>query len=111
MAVPPPPTETVTVLASDNVTAVANAAVTVTVVAPSPSPTLDGSSDRFTAGVWSSSASVTTAGTTDNWGAPAPIWMVSSPSTSVSCVGVSVNVAVPLVSPAAIVTSKSETAA
>ena len=46
----PPPTETVTVRSSVNVFAVENAAVTVTGVDPSPSLTLDGLTDRFTAG-------------------------------------------------------------
>ena len=112
MAVPPPPTETVTVLASSYVFPVANAAVTVTVVAPSPSPTLDGLAERFTAGAPSSSVSVRAEAALTVRSAAVPAMpTVSLPSTTLSSVGVSVNVAVPLVPPAAIVTATSETSA
>ena len=88
-----------------------NAAVTVTCVAPSPSPTLDGFSVRLTSGAASSSVRVRSAPFTVSPVAVPATPTVSFPSTSVSWVGVRVNVAVPLVVPFVIVTSKSDTAA
>ena len=87
-----------------------NWAVTVTVVAGSSSATLDGLAVRLTDGGSSSSAIVTLAPFTVRSDVP-PTLMVSLPSTSVSFVGVRVNVAVPLVWPAAMVMSKAVTAA
>ena len=91
--------------------ALENAAVTVTCVPDASSLTLDGLSDRFTVGAVSSSVSVRSAPFTVSPVALPDTPTVSSPSTSVSCVGVRVNVAVPLVSPSSIVSSKSVTAA
>ena len=106
---PLPPTDTVTVRAE--VIAEAAVAVTVTCFPAAPSLTLDGFTDSVIAGCWSSSVSVTVVPvTTESVLVPATP-MVSSPSTVVSWVGVSVNVPVPLVAFAAIVTSKSDTAA
>ena len=105
------PTETVTVWSAAYVFVFEKVAVTVTVVASAPSVTLDRFTDRFTAGAVSSSVSVRSSPFTVSPVALPPTPMVSPPSTRVSCVGVSVNVPVPLVSPFAIVTSKSATAA
>ena len=105
----PPRTETVTVLSSVNVLPVENAAVTVTVVPEAPSPTLDGLTDRFTAGGPSSSASVNAAPFTVRSPAAPATSRVSLPSNAVSWSGVSVNVPVPLVAPFFMVTSKSDT--
>ena len=88
-----------------------NVAVTVTCVPDAPSPTLDGLSDRFTSGAVSSSVNVRSAPFTVSPVAVPATPIVSLPSTSVSWVGVRVNVAVPLVVPFVIVRSKSETAA
>ena len=87
------------------------AAVTVTVVASAVSATLDGFTDRLIAGASSSSLSVRLVPLTDRPVELPATEMCSSPSTSVSSVGVSVNVAVPLLLPAAMVTSKPVTAA
>ena len=83
------------------------AAVTVTVVAESSSATLDGLVVSVTVAS-SSSEIVTSAGVTCEFATPTSI--VSLPSIRVSSVGVRLNVAVPLVSPAVIVRSKSSTA-
>ena len=77
----------------------------------SSSPTLDGFNVRFTAGAVSSSVSVRSAPFTVRPVALPATPIVSSPSTTVSCVGVSVNVAVPLVWPFVMVRSKFDTAA
>ena len=87
-----------------------NCAVTVTVVAAALSTTLDGLTDRLIAGAPSSSVIVTLVPFTVRSDVPDTV-MVSLPSISVSSVGVRVNVAVPLDLPAAMVTSKAETAA
>ena len=88
-----------------------NAAVTVTDVPDAPSLTLDGLRLRFTAGAVSSSLSVRSAPFTVTPVALPATPIVSLPSTTVSCVGVSVNVPVLLVVPLVIVMSKFETAA
>ena len=94
-----------------------SAAVTTTAVAPSASPTLAGFTDSVTAvEAVSSSVSVndvpvTVNPVTVNPVAVPPTVMLSSPSPRESCVGVSVNVPVPLVAPAPIVTVKSDTVA
>ena len=86
-------------------------AVTVTVVADALSETLDGFTVRLTAGAGSSSVMVALAPfTVRSVDVPSTL-MVSLPSTSVSCFGVRVNVPVPLVSPAVMVTSRSATSA
>ena len=88
-----------------------NCAVTVTVVAGSSSATLDGSADRLMAGAPSSSVRVMLVPLTVRPVDVPSTPIVSLPSISVSSVGVRVNVAVPLVSPAVIVMSKALTAA
>ena len=86
------------------------AAFTVTLVAESPSSTLDGLAVSVIA-VASSSASVRLVPFTVRSAFVPETVMVSSPSTTVSSVGVSVNVAVPLLLPAAMLTLKPVTAA
>ena len=88
-----------------------NCAVTVTEVAAALSATLDGLTDKLTAGASSSSVSVMLAPLTDRSVELPSTEMRSSPSTSVSSVGVRVNVATPLELPAEMVTSKPVTAA
>ena len=106
---PLPPTLTVTTMSSGNVLLFEKAAVTVTTLAPAPSLTLAGFTLRSTAGAVSSSVSVSVAEFTVSPGRLPDTVMLSSFSTSVSCVGVSVNVPVPLLPPAAIVIVKSAT--
>ena len=88
-----------------------NCAVTVTVVAEASSERLDGAADRLIAGAGSSSVIVTSVPFTVSPVEVPSTLMLSLPSTSVSLVGVSVNVAVPLVSPLPRVRSKPATAA
>ena len=107
----PPPTDTVTVRASANVRSVENAAVTVTGVDPSPSLTLDGLTDRFTAGAASLSVSVNAVPFTVTPPATPATSMVSRPSTAVSRIGRSLNVPAPMLAPPGIVMSKLDTAA
>ena len=84
--------------------------VTVTVVSSSSSPTLAGLAVSVSS-VLSSSLSVTEVPfTVRPVDVPATL-MVSSPSTKVSCVGVRVNVALPVVLPAPMAMSKPATAA
>ena len=87
------------------------AAVTVTVVPDAPSETLDGFADRLIFGGPSLSSSLTLVPFTVIPVEEPATERVSLPSTCVSSVGVSVNVAVPLPAPAAMVTLKSVTAA
>ena len=87
-----------------------SAAVTVTTVAPASSDTDDGLADSVTSvEAVSSSSIVTSAPTTVRPEALPPSDSASLPSARASSTGVSVNVPVPLVAPAAIVTSKSAT--
>ena len=88
-----------------------NVAFTVTVVPDAPSETVAGLADRLTPGTTSSSVMVALVPFTVRPVAVPETLTVSSPSTSVSCFGVRMNVPVPLVLPAAIVTSRSATAA
>ena len=105
------PTATVTAVA-DPRAAPCSAAVTTTAVAPSASPTLVGFTDSVTpVETVSSSVSVNDAPVTVSPVAVPFTEIVSSPSTSKSCVGVKVNVPVPLVAFAPIVTVKSDTVA
>ena len=85
-------------------------AVTVTVAAPSPSETLAGSASSVIS-VASSSVKVRLVPFTLRSAFVPDTEMVSLPSTSVSSLGVRVNVAVPLAWPAAMVMSKPVTAA
>ena len=87
-----------------------NVAVTVTVVAPALSDTLCGFTDRLMAGAPSSSVRVMLVPLTVRVVCVPDTVMVSLPSTRVSCVGVRVKVAVPLLLPLAMVTSKAVTA-
>ena len=87
-----------------------NCAVTVTFVAEASSSTLDGFTVRPMAGGVSSSVSARLVPFTVRSAFVPDTVTVSLPSTSVSLVGVSVNVPVPLVLPAAMVTSKPVTA-
>ena len=87
-----------------------NSALTVTSVADAPSPMLDGLSVRLTDGATSSSVSVTVVPVTVVLRLVADTPIVSLPSTTVSWVGVSVNLPVALVPFAAIVIMKSSTA-
>ena len=104
---PVSPTDTVTVRASVDAVAVA---VTVTDVADAPSLTLDGAADSVI-GRGSSSVRVMFVPVT-SISVPLPARpIVSSPSQVVSCVGVSVNVPVPVFAPLAMLMSKSATAA
>ena len=109
VAVPLPPTDTVTVRSV--VIADAAVAVTVTITAVCPSVTLDGFTDSVTAGLTSSSASVTVAPVTVVFRLLPATPMVSLPSLVVSWIGFRVNVPVPLSALAAMVTSKLDTAA
>ena len=106
----PPPIDTVTgVFAA---TAASAVAVTVTDVDPASSLTLDGFTDSVTDvadGARSSSVSVNVVPLTLRPEALPDTEIVSSPSTDASWVGVSVNVPVPLVESALIVTVKSDT--
>ena len=86
-------------------------AVTVTEVAASPSFTLDGSRLDSLISVASSSVIVMLVPFTVRSAFVPDTVIVSSPSISVSSVGVRVNVALPLVFPASMVTSKAVTAA
>ena len=88
-----------------------NCAVTVTVVPDALSDTLDGFADRLIAGAPSLSVIVTPASFTVSPLEVPSTLMLSLPSTSVSSTGVSVNVPVALLLPAAMVTSKPVTAA
>ena len=88
-----------------------NAAVTVTVVADAPSETFAGFTVRLIAGAPSSSVRVTEVPFTVRPVDVPSTLIVSSPSISVSFVGVSVKVALPLPAQAAMVTSKPATAA
>ena len=88
-----------------------NAAVTVIAVSPAFSDTLDGSIDRSMAGASSLSARVTRSGVTGRSAWVPETVIVSSPSTRLSSTGVSSTVALPLVFPAAMITSKPGTAA
>ena len=104
------PTVTETVRLPENVLLSVTVAVTVTVAAPPFSAALDGAALRSIPAV-SSSVSVIVADSTVR-PVEAPLTeIVSSSSTIESSVGVSVNVAVPLVSPAAMSMSKPVTAA
>ena len=107
----PSPTVTATVLAEVYVLLLENVAVTVTVVPEAPSDTLAGFVDRLTDGALSSSMIVTVSPVTVRPLDVPDTVAVSSPSTSVSCFGVKMNVPVALVSPAAMVMSRSATAA
>ena len=93
------------------VIAAAAVAVTVTVVADALSPTSAGLTDSVTAGLTSSSASVTVVPVTVVFRLLPATPMVSFPSLVVSWIGFRVNVPVPLVALAAMVTSKFDTAA
>ena len=91
--------------------AASSAAVTVTVAAAASSDTDDGLADSVTSvEAVSSSVIVTSAPATVRPEALPPSESASSPSANPSSTGVSVNVPVPLVAPAAMVTSKSATA-
>ena len=88
-----------------------NCAVTVTVVAAALSATLDGLTDRLTAGAPSLSVIVTLVPFTVRSVVVPSTPIVSLPSIRVSSVGFSSNVPVPLVRPFVIVMSKPLTAA
>ena len=87
----------------------ANAAVTVKAVAPAVSSTSDGATDRWTAGSRSLSVRVTRVPSTVRSENVPETEIVSLSSTSVSSVGVSVNVPVALVCPEGMGMSKSAT--
>ena len=105
---PLPPTTTVTSMSSSNVLLFEKAAVTVTTLAPAPSLTLAGFTLRFTAdGTVSSSVSVSVAELTVSSVLLPDNVMLSSPSTSVSSSGSSLNVPVALVWPDPILIERS----
>ena len=109
------PTVTEITVSVAKVLVLENAAVTFTLVADAPSDMLvlpdRPTAARFTFGLLSSSVIVTSVPFTVSPVELPSTLMLSLPSTSVSLVGVSANVAVPLVWPAAMVTSKPATAA
>ena len=102
------PLPIVTLTVRGHVTAAGTVAVTVTQVSSAASPTLDGLAERVTE-AWSSSASFSSVSVTAMLALRPHTVIVSSPSTRVSCVGVKVNVPLPVVSFAAIVIVKSAT--
>ena len=104
------PTVTETVRAAAKVLSFETVAVTVTCFAPPSSDTVARLALRSIPAVSSSVSVIVAELTVRPVEVPATV-IVSSPSTLESSVGVSVNVAVPLVSPAAISTSKPVTAA
>ena len=107
----PPPTDTVTSVALDSVTLPPSVAVTVTSVAESSSLTEVGAVvSAIVPGAVSSSVSVISALVTVNPLAAPVTSIVSLPSDTLSWVGVSMNVPVPLDSVAAMVSLKFSTA-
>ena len=108
----PPPTDTVTCVARPSVTLPSRVAVTVTSVSASSSRTEAGDTVRvIAAGAASSSVRVISALVTVKPSAAPSTSMVSSPSETLSCVGVRVNVPVPLAVSAGIVIVNASTAA
>ena len=108
----PPPTDTVTSVAVPSVTLPSRVAVTVTSVSASSSSTETGDTVRVIAvGAASSSVRVISAFVTVNPVAAPVTSMVSSPSETLSCAGVRLNVPVPLVRSAGIVTVNESTSA
>ena len=103
----PPPTS------SENVTSLVEVtppveAVTVTVVAPAPSDTLDGLVDRLSRTLSLSVSFAVVPFTVMPVALPVAV-SVSSPSSTLSSMGDTVTVALPLLSPSLIVMVKSET--